>query len=253
MAGNNLSSFTSLCSQDKIKKIHTSEIYKLSAWNDQLSNYKHFIKDTIIPIKFKDVEVLNFERSGQQISHRHYYKHEILDSLKQDAVKLIFNEPIILIKGFVFGLGCYFWAQGDYVAHVRNSQKLGWYNYFFHQILMLQYYPIQKDESIATIQLIESPDRENTFEQIFKSINYKRISWTIVLLYLFIFLIFFYLILFKIKNIPQGIFIGLIFFLYLFIAYSIFGLYENNRLRYELISLEFLLSAYSINIIFRLK
>ncbi len=256
MVGNNLASFTSYVSGDvkqkAIEENKVSKFYSVGIWNDDMNAFKPYLKDTIVPEKFATVGVLNNPRSGAQISHHHYFKHEILNSLFKDAKYLIFQEPICIVKGFVWGMYVYFMPQGDYVAQNGNLKKIYWWNRIYNIYLTGQLDPIRKNEDLK-IPMFSSVDGRNSFSELFDSMDIGKISWFI----LFIYFGFAWFLVIKIKAIwitkqlltHENIVLIFIFlnFGFLFFLYTILGSFENNRLRFEIIGLEGILAGLFLN------
>lgn len=220
-----------------------SKIYSVGVWNNDLESFKPYLKDTIIPKQFKNVGVLTNPRSGAQISHHHYLKHEILNTLLSDSKYLIIKEPICLMKGFVWGIYGYFLPQGDYVAHIENLKKIFWWNYIYNICIIGQIKPIKYDEE-PFMPIYNSPTGAITFSELFLSMQFARVSWVTVLAYIgmFWFSIVKGIEIWKTRQHlanDNKILIFLFFnFGFYFLIYSILGSFENNRLRFELIGLE---------------
>ncbi|TAG51792.1 MAG: hypothetical protein EAZ27_13140 [Cytophagales bacterium] len=256
MIGNNLASFTSYVSkQTKDMAIYekkVSKFYEIGVWNNDLENFKPYLKTKEIPEKFKNIGVLNYPTSGTQISHHHFYKHEILSELYQDGKYLIFEEPICLLKSFVWGVYVYFMPQGDYVAHIGNLQRIYWWNRIYNIFITGQLDPYRKDES-AFIPMYNSPNGEVTIKEMFTSMNFGKISWFAFLSHILIIIFFINFVTKLIKqklilsDCDKTLFLVFIFWAYSAALYLILGSFENNRLRFELIALEVVLVGLSIN------
>jgi hypothetical protein len=233
--------------QDALKKNLISEKYFLGPWQSTIGEFKKYYGDSIRK-KYKSISVLNNEASNRGINFHHYTYLQVMDTLKFNSKILLLKYPECLLKQFIWGVYFYF----------RPSSDNGYENiHLIYLLISKWYHPITSGQIITfndgepkVPNVAISKNGDYSYEEIFKSMELYTFSFFTFFIYLFFFFFFKNKILYG-SNFEKTIafFVGYNI-IYLSSIYIMFGLYENNRLRHELIFFEFLITSWLFNIIF---